>query len=204
MYSLSHFQKPNRVLQLNEIHCETHCETREVDEAQVAAAIHDHNEKVMRKLSKLISKFALVLLPLIAVLAISSGAEASPFVCFSDDSAGFALTTSNPSSRQNLQSEDLQMAALTCSTKKNLGLGTKAVKLSLQAGSFYLACTGVGAPASLYVQGGALGVAILEIIIGDLPCQDTEAEAIIQERADQAVCAALIRQGVTCQLPLRH
>lgn len=92
----------------------------------------------------------------------------------------------------------MQPQALQCSTKKNIGLGLTAIGLSIQAGAFYLACTGIGAPAAIYLEGGALGTGVLSMIVGELPCKDTENEELIKKMAQETVCKTLQDSGIAC------
>ena len=97
-----------------------------------------------------------------------------------------------------LLNNHFQLQAMQCSTKKNIGLGLTAIGLSIQAGAFYLACTGIGAPAAIYLEGGALGTGVLSMIVGELPCKDTENEELIKKMAQETVCKALQDSGIGC------
>lgn len=88
--------------------------------------------------------------------------------------------------------------ALQCSTKKNLGVGLKAISFTLQGGALYLACTGAGTPAALWVQGGSLGVTLVDMVVGELPCDDNDSDKRIRELAKQATCETLAANGIEC------
>ena len=93
-----------------------------------------------------------------------------------------------------------QPQALQCSTTKNLGIGLTAIGLSLQAGALYMACTGVGVPASLWIQGGSLGVSAVSMVVGELPCDDAVQEEKIKEMAMRTVCETLALSGINCAI----
>lgn len=139
------------------------------------------------------SQFIALFLPLTILLFMGNTAEAAPFVCFTDNTS--LSSSADPK---------MEEMAMSCTTRKNLGTAAKVVGISLQAGSFGLACTGIGAPASLYLQGGALGVQLIEIIVGELPCEDDESDEQIQERVNETVCTSLARQGLRCDLPRKN
>lgn len=78
-------------------------------------------------------------------------------------------------------------------------MGLKAVSISLQAGSFYTACTGAGAPIALWLQGGSLGVSLVSMIVGELPCDNAATDEKIKAMAKAVVCETLENNGVECQ-----
>jgi hypothetical protein len=94
----------------------------------------------------------------------------------------------------------LNPQALQCTTTKNFGLGLTAIGLSLQTGALYMACTGVGAPASLWVQGASLGVSVVSMVVGELPCEDTDSDERVKELAKKTVCETLALNGIACAI----
>lgn len=91
-----------------------------------------------------------------------------------------------------------QHEGLQCSTKKNLGVGLKAISFTFQGGALYLACTGAGAPAALWVQGGSLGITLVDMVVGELPCDDQDSDEKIRELAKQTTCETLALNGIEC------
>lgn len=112
--------------------------------------------------------------------------------------ACFADSSQNTVSSYQMFSAKYQPDALQCSTKKNLGIGLKAISFTLQGGSLYLACTGVGAPAALWIQDGSLGVTLVDMVVGELPCDDKDNDERIRELAKQTACETLTANGIEC------
>lgn len=143
---------------------------------------------------------------LLALIFAPCFALAEPFVCFT----GPASTSSNsqlPATTLAWSTSEaftpdmlLQTASLSCETTQHLELGLNATAIVLSTTGFALACTGVGAPATVWLEGSAIGVQALAMIVGQLPCEDTAREAEVQELAQKAVCEALERNGITCNL----
>jgi len=129
---------------------------------------------------------------LMALLGVNS-AHAS-YACFTNTDLKSFQT------QYALSNNHFQPQALQCSTKKNIGTGLTAISLSIQVGAFYLACTGIGAPAAIYLEGGALGAGVLSMIVGELPCKDTDNEELIKKMAQETVCKTLQDSGIACAL----
>jgi hypothetical protein len=121
----------------------------------------------------------------------AGGGGGEPFVCMVDQQA-----SSGDSSAADL----IQLAAFQCKNLKIADTSLQAIALTMTAGSIYLACTGVGAPVSVTLQGAAVGIQVIDLIVGNLPCDDQKQEEKIKTAAKQVVCSELIRQGLTCTL----
>lgn len=91
--------------------------------------------------------------------------------------------------------------AMKCSTKANISVGLKGVSLTFQGASLYAACTGVGIPVALYLQGGSFLTSAVEMIVGELECEDTVTEEKIKNMTRDAVCEALVQNGIECAVP---
>ena len=61
-----------------------------------------------------------------------------------------------------------------------------------------MACTGVGIPATLYLEGAALTTQALSIVVGNLPCDDSADQARIEAAARKIVCTEFAKQGMHC------
>lgn len=93
-----------------------------------------------------------------------------------------------------------RQGALTCETLTGVSTGLQAVSLTLTAGSLYAACTGIGAPYSLLMQGGALSFRVVDLVVKQLPCDSKTQDEKIQRMTNQAVCEKLKSQGIVCNL----
>lgn len=137
-------------------------------------------------------KTALLLLGLI----LPGWASAVPFVCF----------TSKPKSvveyMQPVDVAEVHLAKLhpSCQTLDRISTGLQATSIAFSVGGLYAACTGVGIPATVALEGGALGLQGLDLIVGMLPCEDRVRDAEIKALAEQVVCEELARQGIGCKL----
>ncbi|NQZ18111.1 MAG: hypothetical protein HRT44_02465, partial [Bdellovibrionales bacterium] len=61
----------------------------------------------------------------------------------------------------------------------------------------------VGLPATVALEGGALALSAIALVVSNHECTDAEAEELIKEKVDDAVCKALEAQGLTCIPPLK-
>lgn len=120
-------------------------------------------------------------------------ALASPFVCFTSP-----LKTESYSFYNN--SDDLLLLAgwPACQTMDNTVVGLNAVSISMAAGGLYMACTGIGAPATVVVEGASIGIQVLSLIVGELPCDDSVEEKRIEAAAKKIVCEELRNRGIAC------
>ena len=137
------------------------------------------------------SFLGLVMRKIILVLILSWGglAQASPFVCFTDKAPTAVAfdTLVTPVAW-----------APSCKTIEHIGVGIDATSLVLSSVGLGMACTGVGAPATLWLEGIAIGIQAVGLMIGQLPCDASAEEAEIRAMAEQVVCEELIRQGISC------
>ena len=127
-------------------------------------------------------------------LSVPSLSWASPYVCFTGqkmawDNQGeavaiFETARWNPS----------------CEALENTAVGLKATSLVFSGVGFGLACTGVGLPATVWLQGASIGTSVLGLIVGELPCDSSTKDAQVKVLAEEAVCAELERQGIVCSL----
>ena len=137
---------------------------------------------------KLLMWFALVAAP-------SASFAAKPFVCF----------TSKPAASAELIEEAMPIilagwGPMACEDVGRLTTGLQATSLVFSATGFTLACTGVGLPATVWLQGGALGTRVLSLVVGLLPCDNGTRDAQIKEMAQNVVCAELAKHGIACAL----
>ncbi len=143
-------------------------------------------------------KSSFLLSALLVLLLSSFHATAEPFVCFQGNlnSAATALDA-----KVWLAGDMDELAwAPTCKSLDNLSFGIKATSITLTVGAFYAACTGAGAPAAVVLEGGALGLQVVDLIVGQLPCEDPTNDEQVQQMANEAVCRALEQNGITCEL----
>ena len=57
-------------------------------------------------------------------------------------------------------------------------------------------------PAAVYAESAVVGLQVIDLVVSNLDCEDSEEEAKVQKKVDEAVCRALEAQGMTCQPPL--
>lgn len=122
----------------------------------------------------------------------SSFAFAKPFVC---------ITDSIKKAEVGWQNEELPYTLAgwpSCKAMNNTGVGLNAVSITLAAGGLYMACTGVGAPATVVVEGAAIGVQVLSLVVGQLPCDNSTEQKRIEDAAKKAVCEELQNVGISC------
>lgn len=87
---------------------------------------------------------------------------------------------------------------LSCEKKTILERFVGGTALSLHLVAIGLACTGVGAPATLGVEIAAGGVHLVEFLVGFIDCKDLKTDKQIKDVVDQRVCEALERSGILC------
>lgn len=92
--------------------------------------------------------------------------------------------------------------AMQCSTKANIALGLKGVGVTFQAASLYAACTGAGIPVALYLQGGSLATSVVEMVVGELPCEANDTEEKIKKMTRDIICESLEQNGIECLIKL--
>jgi len=133
-------------------------------------------------LTKLV--FTLVFLPALA--------KADPVVIF---------TNSCPQAFHLGSDEEalFQEAALRCETIERIGVGLTATSLVFNGSALALACFGM-APASVILEGGALGAEAIGLIVGQLPCDNSTRDSQIQALAEKAVCEELESHGIGCKM----
>lgn len=131
------------------------------------------------------------LLTLGLLLLIAAGSSSRADVCVTDGPMAF-----------NTQSDEMlyQLAAFQCRDLALTGSGLEAVSLAFQASSVYAACTGVGIPASVARQAGAIGLLGIKLIVSNLPCDNRTQQLQVEAMAREAVCAHLKKQGIACKL----
>lgn len=140
--------------------------------------------------------FAMVFVTLISY---SAGSAADSFVCFGDKPPSVDLLGYNETT--DLFSLDYQFdSAPSCKAIEAWESGLKATRFAFAGASFYAACTGVGAPATLWLAGGALVIQGVELTVGMLPCDNSADEAKIKKLAEEAVCKELAKQDIPCEL----
>lgn len=90
---------------------------------------------------------------------------------------------------------------LTCETTGALSNGAQVIALTLTGASIYSACAGpAGLPAVLWLNVGSLGFRVADLMIKNLPCDNSWQEAQIKRLADEAVCQKMHKLGVVCTL----
>lgn len=121
-------------------------------------------------------------------------AQAAPFVCF----------TSKPKSVVEYMHPDntpeIYLAKLSCETIERVSTGLQATSIALSVGGLYAACTGVGVAATVVLEGGAIAIQAVDLIVGNLPCNNSAREKEIKQMAELVVCEELGRQGIKCSL----
>jgi len=135
-------------------------------------------------------KFKIGFLCLIAMFMLQAhAASAEPFMCVVSDGA---------SADESFESL-VQEAKYSCEQLKRIATGLEVSAITVQIGNIYLACTGVGTPVALAIQGGVLGLQTMKVIVGNLPCEDKKQE---KGEADlkQFVCEQMAMQGFVCNL----
>lgn len=134
---------------------------------------------------------------------------ASPFVCFTGKSIA-TVETPDASVYASAFAEDdpydhdatylLAKWNPSCEAVERVETGLKATSLILSGTGFGLACTGIGLPATVWLQGASIGTSVLGLIVGQLPCDNRTRDAEIKVMAESAVCDELAKQGITCSL----
>lgn len=136
---------------------------------------------------------------LLLVLFAPSLSWAAPFVCFTGkpvaengrvwlaggmdgDEVRFELARWNPS----------------CEALEKWETGLNATSLIFAGTGYGLACTGIGLPATVWLEGAAIGASALGLIIGQLPCDNRIKDAEIKKLAEAVVCEELAKQGIRC------
>lgn len=140
------------------------------------------------------------ILGLIIVLFASFSAQAN--VCITD----FQIESGPASLEFNdtwMDGAQLYDAAYKCQDIKSVSTGLKVASLAVQTTALAAACTGAGLPATAILEGGVIALTFVDMIVSDLDCEDSEQEAKIQKKVDDAVCGAMKAQGIKCQPPLR-
>lgn|GEM_PF-5968222 len=129
-------------------------------------------------------------------------AWASPFVCFTGRSTAAAPLESGVFVAAWNEGESatpqLAMWNPSCETIEHVETGLKATSLVFSGVGFGLACTGVGLPATVWLQGASIGTSVLGLIVGQLPCDNSSKNSEIKRLAEQVVCEELTRQGIRC------
>jgi hypothetical protein len=136
----------------------------------------------------------------IMFLITSAGLNAKANVCITDV-YGENLSLEQDGINYNDDGK-IYLASLTCRELNNINNGVQAVAIGFSAVGIYAACTGVGLPATVALEGGALALSGISLIVTNLDCDDTESELKIKEKVDEAVCLSLEAQGLTCIPPL--
>ena len=96
------------------------------------------------------------------------------------------------------------LSSLSCKKLNRMNSGVQATAMVLTGIGIYGACTGFGLPATVALEGGALALTGLSLIISNIDCVDAQSEAHIKEKVDGAVCEALKAQGIGCRPPLQN
>ncbi len=140
----------------------------------------------------------LILITLIALLFGANQAKAE--VCITE-----TYVNSSYSTWSELEQEiqmDLYYAAMTCQELDRINTGMQVVSIGFATAGIYAACTGVGLPATVALEGGSLAFTAIALIVSQLPCDDLHTELQIKEKVDEAVCNTLKAQGLECLPPL--
>ncbi len=142
------------------------------------------------------------ILLILTILVASAGNTANAGVCITEV-YGKGLMLEGHS---NLQGDagDIYLASLTCQELEDINNGVQVVAIGFSGAGIYAACTGVGLPATVALETGALALSAIGLIITNLDCDDNESEKMIKEKVDQAVCASLEAQGLECVPPLNQ
>lgn len=137
-----------------------------------------------------------------------SWACAAPFVCFSNS----PLKASSATVHQTGNSDggfgggrwemhyELARWNPSCEAIEKTATGLKATSLVFSGVGWGLACTGVGLPATVWLQGASIGTSVLGLIVGELPCDNKTKDAEIKRMAEVVVCAELEKQGIRCSM----
>ena len=121
----------------------------------------------------------------------SSLALAEPFICLTE-----VLSEAEIQSRADFP---LVLASYpSCKTMHNIGLGYQAVSITLTGAGIYAACTGVGVPFAVALESSALAASTIALIVGELPCDGSDDDKKIEEKAKKFVCLELERNGIPC------
>ena len=94
--------------------------------------------------------------------------------------------------------------SLTCQELDQINNGVQVTSMVLAGAGLYAACTGVGLPATVALEGGVLFLSGLSLLISNLDCVDSETDQQIKEKVDLAVCDALEAQGISCIPPIQE
>ena len=93
-------------------------------------------------------------------------------------------------------------AAFSCQELDVVSNGLKASMLLAQVGALSTACTVGGIPVSVVLQGAVIGMGAIDLYVSNLDCVDETQEAKLKKQVDEAVCNALLDQGIECWPPL--
>ena len=137
-------------------------------------------------------------------LLIMSGWSAQANVCITDIYQGASFTEAAYDYEISYVDYEVHKASLTCQELDNINNGLQVVGIGLAAGGLYAACTGVGLPATIALEGGAIAVTAIGLLVSNLDCEDVETDAKIKSKVDEAVCTALRAQGISCQTPIKE
>lgn len=137
-------------------------------------------------------KLLFITLFCLSTLLVSSFSHAEePVICMTQDFSANAIEDDD--NAQFLE------ATYSCETTQSFTTGLEAVSITLDTASVFMACTGIGASASVFVKTTNAGVKIAKFMISRLPCENRSAKEIDRE-ARQALCKRFGFLGVPCQI----
>jgi hypothetical protein len=116
-------------------------------------------------------------------------ASAEPFVCI----------TKSPQARANDEAL-IQTVAVRCENLGRMRTSLNATAIVFSGAGLAAACTVIGAPATVWLEGAAIGIQAVELIVGQLPCDNRTRDAEVKALAQQVVCAQLAANGIVCKL----
>lgn len=130
------------------------------------------------------------------VIGLTSVPTFASFACFVNK------PTSNASSHGYMimaYSEQMPQA-MQCTTKVYVQKGLTAVSVSFGVSGLIAGCTGLGMPVAVAFEVGGLFVQVLDMVVGELPCDETTPVQNVKLLVNEAVCTALEQNGINCQL----
>lgn len=87
--------------------------------------------------------------------------------------------------------------AWQCKKVETFRSALSVISIGLSTTSLVMACTGVGAPASLTVQGVGVGIKVLDFVISKVHCESNTEEELTNKVAS-VICAKLQNSNIYC------
>jgi hypothetical protein len=106
---------------------------------------------------------------------------------------------------KNVQLENIAMSSgPQCKDLRSFTAALDAADFTFYITSAGMACTGVGATASLVVFGVGVVLHGLNFIVKNLPCESGVSDQVIEQRVEKRVCEVLGQNGFDCKRKLRR